>query len=187
MRLAQSEQLAGSSASTGGKSESVTNALKSEAGPLLPGALTNTIVVAPKKLALYYRLGGEIVVSNLLADFLPRAMDDPRVNWDRKGVVHGGISFHHGKSETWKSTPQAVATLREHLVEILALATGGPSKYTGREIESVHANMHISNPEFDATIGDLKVSLDRLKIANPEQKELLAIVESTRPEIVTER
>jgi hemoglobin len=185
-RMAQAQQLAGPSATTGGKSESVTQALDTATAPSATLA-TNTIVVAPKKLALYYRLGGDVGLSELVADWLARAMDDPRVNWNRKGVTHGGISFERGKSETWKPTPAMVATLKKHMTEFLALATGGPSKYTGREIESVHANLHISNPEFDAAIGDLKVSLDRLKIANVEQRELLAIVESTRPEIVTER
>ena len=47
--------------------------------------------------------------------------------------------------------------------------------------------MRISNPEFDAVIGDFKASLDKHQIPNKEQKELLAIVESTRPEIVTQR
>jgi len=47
--------------------------------------------------------------------------------------------------------------------------------------------MNITNPEFDATIGDLKATLDKLQIPNREQKELLAIVESTRPQIVTVR
>jgi len=186
-RMAQAEQLAGSSSTTEGKTEKVTKALPAAAGQEGGEQGTNTVQVAPKKLALYYRLGGEIGLSNLVADFLPRAMDDPRVNWDRKGVTRGGFSFSRGKSETWKATPEAVAKLRSHLVQFLALATGGPSDYAGKEIESVHAHMHISNPEFDATIGDLKVSLDRLKIANVEQRELLDIVESTRPEIVTER
>ena len=54
-------------------------------------------------------------------------------------------------------------------------------------MKSAHAGLHIANPEFDATIGDLKSSLDKLQIPNKEQKELLAVVESTRPEIVTER
>ena len=179
--------MAGASASTGAKSEKATKALKTETGAVPPGALTNTIVIVPKKLVLYYRLGGEIGLSNLVTDWLPRVMDDPRVNWERKGVTLGGWSFHRGQSETWKPTPQKLATLRKHMVEFLALATGGPSRYTGKEIQSAHAHMHISNPEFDAAIGDLKVSLDRLKIANTEQRELLAIVESTRPEIVTER
>jgi hemoglobin len=47
--------------------------------------------------------------------------------------------------------------------------------------------MHISNPEFDAALGDLKASLDRQQVPNKEQKELLAIIESTRPQIVTEK
>jgi hemoglobin len=88
---------------------------------------------------------------------------------------------------TSQPTPQNVALLKKHLADFLALATGGPAKYTGRQIEPVHAHMHVSNPEFDAAIGDLKASLDTLKIPNLEQKELLAIVESTRPEIVTKR
>ena len=186
-RMARSEQLAGGAEDTSGKKTKTSEVLGPGAAQSAGDEGTNTMMVAPKKLALYYRLGGEVGLSNLVADFLPRAMDDPRVNWDRKGVTHGGISFERGKSETWKRTPQKVAALQQHLVEFLALATGGPSTYNGEEIESVHANMHISNPEFDATIGDLKVSLDRLKIANVEQRELLAIVESTRPEIVTER
>ena len=73
------------------------------------------------------------------------------------------------------------------MAEFLALATGGPAQYTGKPIEATHADMHISNPEFDAVVGDLKASLDVLKIPNKEQKELLAIVESTRPQIVTKR
>jgi hemoglobin len=67
------------------------------------------------------------------------------------------------------------------------LATGGPAHYTGRDIQSAHSNMKVSNPEFDAAVGDLKASLDRLQVPNQEQKELLSIVESTRPQIVTQR
>jgi len=47
--------------------------------------------------------------------------------------------------------------------------------------------MRIANAEFDAVVGDLKASLDKLQIPNKEQKELLAIIESTRPQIVTQR
>jgi hemoglobin len=54
-------------------------------------------------------------------------------------------------------------------------------------MKAVHAGMRIGNPEFDAAIGDLKASLDKLRIPDKEQKELLAVIESTRPQIVTER
>jgi hemoglobin len=173
-RMAQSEQLSGNgegSGEKGGKKTSGTNGAAQVSG----------------KTALYDRLGADQGISAIVEDFLPRAMQDPRVNWDRHGVTQGGLSLHAGRSEEWKATPENVAQLKQHLVEFLALATGGPSHYQGKDLKTAHADMHISNPEFDAVVGDLKVSLDRLRIANTEQKELLAIIESTRPEIVTKR
>jgi len=124
-------------------------------------------------------------ISNIVADFIPRALNDPRVNWQRKGSK--GSIFGRKDSTAWNATPPNVETLKKHLVQFFSLATGGPAHYEGKEMKSAHAGMHITNPEFDAAIGDLKASLDRLKIPNKEQKELLAIVESTRPQIVTER
>ena len=54
-------------------------------------------------------------------------------------------------------------------------------------MKAAHADMHISNDEFDAAVGDLKSSLDNLGVPTTEQKELLAIVESTRPQVATKR
>lgn len=187
-RMAQTEQLSGAGEGSGEKGVKKAQVVKSDAGAsATTTGTTNKPAQATEKLALFERLGGEAGVSNIVADFMPRVLDDPRVNWNREGIKRGGISIHRGKSETWNPSPQNVALLRKHLAEFLALATGGPAHYTGRQLETVHANMHISNPEFDAVIGDLKASLDKLKIPNLEQKELLAIVESTRPEIVTKR
>jgi hemoglobin len=188
-RMAQSEQLAGSGEGSGEKGVKKAKVKKAEGNESTPSptGTTNVPAQATNKLSLFQRLGGEAGVSNVVSDFTQRVMDDPRVNWSRQGVTRGGLSFHRDKSETWKSTPQNVDLLKKHMIEFLALATGGPANYTGKQIESVHADMHISNPEFDAAIGDLKASLDKLKIPNTEQKELLAIVESTRPEIVTKR
>jgi hemoglobin len=193
-RMAQAEQLAGSGEGAGEKGvkkakvkKSDENAVPSPTGNTPGNSNTNVAAQATNKLALYDRLGGQAGISNLVADFTQRAMDDPRVNWSRRGVTQGGFSVHSGKSVAWNPTSQHIELLKLHMVEFLALATGGPAQYSGKQIEGAHANMHISNPEFDAAIGDLKASLDRLKIPNKEQKELLAIVESTRPEIVTKR
>ena len=182
-RMAQSEQLSGTGEGAGEKNVKKAVAATNDA---LSG-VTNQAAQAKGKLALYDRLGGEVGISNVVADFTPRALQDPRVNWDRKGVKQGGFSIHSGKSVTWNATPENVALLQKHLVQFLTLATGGPAHYEGKEVKSTHADMHISNPEFDAVLGDLKASLDKLQLPNTEQKELLAIVESTRPLIVTER
>lgn len=145
-------------------------------------------VTAEVKQTLFERLGGDQGIIKIVDDFTPRVLQDPRVNWERKGVKRGGFSLLRDKEvPTWQPTPQNIARLKKHMGQFLALATGGPAKYEGKEMRSAHAEMRITNPEFDAVIGDLKATLDRLQIANQEQKELLAVIESTRPQIVTER
>lgn len=141
---------------------------------------------AEGKLSLYERLGGDKGLRAIVADFLPRALHDPRVDWPRRSVKPRGL-FRRKAPPAWEPTEEAVDALEERFVQFLALATGGPSVYEGRDLEAVHADMRISNPEFDAALGDLKASLDKLRIPNKEQKELLAILESTRPQIVTVR
>jgi hemoglobin len=180
-KMAQQEQLAGSGEGTGEKGVKRAKARDDGAAPDASQA-----VVVEGKLALFDRLGGEKGLAAIVDDFTPRALQDPRVNWERKGVKRPGL-FRRESSAAWNATPENVADLKKHLVQFLALATGGPAHYDGQEIKTTHAGMHITNPEFDAVVGDLKASLDKLKIPNKEQKELLAIVESTRPQIVTER
>lgn len=173
-RMAQAEQLSGEG--SGERKRENSQATDSK----------NSGIRNPEKRALFDRLGGEPGLSNIVEDFVPRALQDPRVNWERKGMQSRGW-FHRTPTVHWKATPESVAILKKHFIQFLALASGGPVHYEGKEMKGVHAGMRISNPEFDATIGDLKASLDKLEIPNAEQKELLAIVESVRPQIVTER
>lgn len=144
---------------------------------------------AENKRTLYVRLGGEAGIANIVADFIPRVLNDPRVNWERKGVSTGGFLglFKHRHKFMWQATPQNVALLKKHMAQFIDLCTGGPAQYDGRSIKSVHHGMNISDPEFNAALGDLKATLDKLKVPNTEQKELLAIVETTRPLIVKGR
>lgn len=140
----------------------------------------------PQKQSLFERLGGTPGISNIVEDFLPRALNDPRVNWQRTGIEKGGL-FTPNKSVEWAATGEEVKALKLHLIQFISLASGGPSRYEGGDMKATHADMKITNSEFDAAIGDLKASLDNLSIRDREQKELLSIMESTRPQIVTER
>src|SRR5207244_3135052 len=90
------------------------------------------------KRSLYVRLGAESGMREIIEDFVDRAIHDPRVNWDRKGIKAGGILGVGGRSVAWSPSPGNVAKLQEHLIQFLALATGGPSKYEGRDIKDVH-------------------------------------------------
>ena len=145
------------------------------------------------KKSLFDRLGGDKGVDMIVDDWINRAMADPRVNWRRAGVRQGGISFRRGRSLEWKGDAQAVANMKKHIAQFIKVATGaavpttGPAKYEGRDLKTVHSGMRITNAEFDASIGDLKATLDKLGLPTEEQKELLAIVESTREQIAAER
>jgi hemoglobin len=169
--MARSEQL-------GDVSEEADKKKKEEAAEGRPAQ-------AEAKKSLFERLGGERGLTSIVDDFTPRVLADPRVNWQRRSVKRG--IFRRAPEVAWSATPQNVTRLKKHLIQFLALATGGPARYEGKEMEIAHHGMRITNPEFDAVVGDLKATLDKLKIANAEQKELLAIVESTRPQIVTVR
>jgi hemoglobin len=193
--MAKHEQLAGTGEGKGEKkvkdaekSEKADKKEKTDEASGAPATGTNRAALVEGKLALYDRLGGDAGISNIVADFLPRALNDPRVNWERRGAARSGLLRRTKESEAqWNATPESVARLHKHFVQFLALASGGPAKYEGKDLRPSHANMKIGNPEFDAVIGDLKASLDKLQIPNKEQKELLALVESTRPQVVTQR
>ena len=126
---------------------------------------------APKP--LYDRLGGEMMISAIVEDFVGEAASDPRVNFTRKGT-----------SAEWIPTPDNVDKLKLHLTQYLEAASGGSQEYEGGDMRSVHANMEITNAEFDAIEADLAKSLAKYDEPPKETSELLAIVEATRKDIV---
>ncbi|MDP1798740.1 MAG: group 1 truncated hemoglobin [Planctomycetaceae bacterium] len=137
-------------------------------------ATTTTVTAAkPATPTLYARLGGEPAIKAVVDDFVARASANPKVNVTRKGV---------GKE--WNPTPENVAKLKMHLVNMIGMVTGGPQKYTGRDMKTAHAGMKITNAEFDAAAEDLVATLNKLKVPAAEQKELLDIIGTTRKDIV---
>jgi len=81
-----------------------------------------------------------------------------------------------GTSAEWKPTPANQEVLKKHIVQFLTLSTGGPAAYDGKDMKDAHAGLKITNPEFDATIGDMKASLDAFGVPVAEQKELPSFI-----------
>jgi hemoglobin len=139
---------------------------------------------APARQTLYERLGGSQTIIALVDDFTQRIIADPRVNFERRNVSTNWVG---GEYKPWNPSPENVDRFKQHMVEFISLAAGGPAQYTGRDMHTIHDGMRISNAEFDAMIGDIKASLDRMNIARPEARDLLAIMETTRKQIVEEK
>ena len=107
------------------------------------------------KPSLYQRLGGAEGVRLIVDDFVDRAIADPRANWERKGRKKGGVLGIGASSAEWRPTAENVARVKERMAQFIGVATGGPSRYEGRDMKALHDGMSISNAEFDATIGAL--------------------------------
>ncbi|MBM83603.1 MAG: hypothetical protein CMJ78_23845, partial [Planctomycetaceae bacterium] len=130
-------------------------------------------VPAPK--SLYERLGGEAAIKAVVAKFVARAASNEKVNFFRKGT-----------DKEWKPGEGDVAKLQEHLVNLVGSLTGGPQKYTGREMKTIHKGMKITKAEFGAIAADLSATLKEFKVPQKEHDELIGIVATTAKDIVEE-
>jgi hemoglobin len=122
------------------------------------------------KPSLYERLGGVYAIAVVVDDFVDRLMVDPRINANSKVD-----EAHH------KVPPPGFKYL---VTEQVCWAGGGPQKYTGRSMRDAHAHLAITPGEWEAFLDDLRQTLDKFGVAEPEKQELFAIVESTRGDIV---
>jgi hemoglobin len=124
-----------------------------------------TAAAAPAPASLYDRLGGITAITTVVDSFIARAGADTRINQ--------------------KFTKSDVPRLRFHLIEQVCNATGGPCDYTGRDMPTAHANMAVTDGEFDALVEDLTATLDQLGVPAAEKNELLGILGPLRAQIVT--
>jgi hemoglobin len=74
--------------------------------------------------------------------------------------------------------------LQSHLTDQVCAASGGPCQYTGRAMKPLHAPMHVRAAEFDAMGEDLVAALKTHAVPERETQELLAIIATTRADIV---
>lgn len=113
---------------------------------------------------LFERLGGLDAIKAVVDDFIGNVAADPAIN----------ARFANAD----------INNLKAKLVEQICEATGGPCKYTGKDMVTAHTGMKISDAEFGALVGDLKKSLDKFKVPEREQTELLTALGSMKPDIV---
>ena len=133
----------------------------------LAGCATTGEQMASKEKSLYGRLGGKPVLTAVVDDFVARVAGDPRIN-------------------RFFTNPDT-ALLKVKLIDQICAASGGPCKYTGKDMQTAHQGMGITNADFDALVDDFMTTLDKFKFWIPEQEkhELLAVLRPLRKDIVT--
>lgn len=116
------------------------------------------------KKELYDRLGGQGAVVAVIDDFVGRLAADKRIN----------LRFFNTD----------IPRLKSLLVEFVCMATGGPCKYSGVDMETSHAGMELVEEEFTALVEDLSATLDKFKVPAKEKGELLGALGPLGPIII---
>ena len=75
--------------------------------------------------------------------------------------------------------------LRWHMLTLLAVVTGGPTKYEGRDLHQAHADLHITEKAFDQVVWHLQATLQELEAQEEDQQAILAAVQARRDSVVT--
>jgi hemoglobin len=120
-----------------------------------------------KEKTLYQRMGGYDVIAGVVDNFIHQLGEDPAFKRFGGGRSHSSL----------------VAT-RQLIVDQLCNLTGGPCMYIGRDMKTAHGGLGITQEEWDSSMKKWKVALDKFKVAEPEQKDFLAIIANLRKDIV---
>lgn len=68
--------------------------------------------------------------------------------------------------------------------QFFCMGAGGPQKYEGRDMRTVHAGMNINEQELVATIDDFVAAMQAQDIGATEINEVVAILYSLKAEVL---
>jgi hemoglobin len=117
--------------------------------------------------SLYQRLGGYDALAAVTDDFITHLATDPQLG-----------RFFTGLNTDSKTK------VRQHVVDFLCAATGGPCKYTGRDMKTAHTGLNISEADWDTSVKYLAGTLDKFKVPQQEKNEVLSAISGLKGDIV---
>jgi hemoglobin len=142
----------------------------------IPAGALNSLAVtaapAPPQTAtaqdsLYKRLGGYDALAAVTDDFIGRLATDPK-----EGRFFVGLST------------DSKVRVRQHVVDFLCVATGGPCKYTGRDMETAHTGLNITEEDWTISVKALTDTLNKFKVPAREQGEVINAIAGLKSKIV---
>lgn len=74
--------------------------------------------------------------------------------------------------------------LQAHQRAFLSAAFGGPAVFSGRHLDDVHANLHITDEAFERMVATLVQALADLGVAEPALDAVIDRLESLRDQVV---
>lgn len=116
---------------------------------------------------LYERLGRYDAISAVVNHLLPRLRQDLLLT----------RFWQHRSEDSLKRSKQL-------LIDFLCSSAGGPLYYTGRDMKTAHQGMGIGESDWSAFLGHLHATLEVLHVAQAERDEVVALIQSTKSDMV---
>jgi hemoglobin len=132
------------------------------AAAALSFSLAGSAIAAEK--SLYDRLGGKPALQAVVGELWNNVAADTRIN--------GRFA---------KTKPDAFGS---QLVDFLCEASGGPCKYTGKDMVAAHKGMNLSEGEFNALAEDTVKALDKFKVPAQEKGEVMGLLSSLKGAVI---
>jgi hemoglobin len=120
---------------------------------------------------LYERVGGVNNIAVLVSDVIDRSYKDP--------VLAANPHIHEAHERYPRQAYKYNATA------LACQVFGGPQKYTGRTLKEAHQHLHITEKEWKALIRIFRDSMNSFKVPAREQSEVIAILESTKGQVIS--
>ena len=135
--------------------------------PVVPVCAAAPPQAAQGQKTLYQRLGGYDALAAVSDDFLGRLASDPQM-----GRFFVGLST------------DSKIRVRQHIVDFLCVATGGPCKYTGRDMKTAHAGLNITEADWNQMVKLLGQTFDKFSVPEKERADVIGAVASLKGDIV---
>ncbi|OFX21743.1 MAG: hypothetical protein A2V77_24785 [Anaeromyxobacter sp. RBG_16_69_14] len=120
--------------------------------------------------SLYERLGGVNNIAMLMDDVIDRTYVDPVLNANPR------------IAEAHKRFPRQI--YKYQATNLACMGTGGPCKYTGRSPKEAHQHLQITETEWQEMVKIFRDSMNSFKVPLKEQDEVVAILESSKADVV---
>jgi hemoglobin len=117
-------------------------------------------------MSIYSRIGGEEAVNAAVDIFYKKVLSDDRVN--------EFFDFIDMPSQIDKQK------------KFLAMAIEGPNHYSGKDMREAHKGMNLTEAHFTAVAENLMATLDELNVPIDLQDEILALVGSTKSDVLNQ-
>ncbi|HEU5073327.1 MAG TPA: group 1 truncated hemoglobin [Polyangiaceae bacterium] len=114
--------------------------------------------------SLYERIGGEAAVNAAVDLFYRKVLADDRISHYFDTVDMDG---QRAKQKAF-----------------LTFAFGGPNAYSGKDLRSAHAKMHLSESDFNAVMENLGATLQELKVPDELIGEAAGIAMSVKNDVL---